>query len=358
MEEKRPVISFSDLVAAEYFAAQRSAYATACDRLGKRDPLHYCLAGVHFTLHCAGSLSGKHWFRAIEHLRVESPGAESWNIYSWDDAEAGWLWQIPETDYTLGMQNLHLPKLSSRDIRVFHQEWLNIYSIVNRASREAYYVPANTGSMPTCERTAPLRTILNFLLNERGYQMVHAAAIADSEGRSLLLPGEGHSGKSTTAIRWLTEGNLFQSDDLCAIGGNEELKSLATYQSAKLRETAVPLFPCLHPHLEHIDELGEKRSLFNVDDLGGNRLVSSARLIGILLPKVGRQEKSILSPAKPMEVMRALIPHSTLQIPKSDNRGGQILLNAISRLPAQHLSLGSDAAHLLSTLEGVFREHG
>ena len=56
--------------------------------------------------------------------------------------------------------------------------------------------------------------------------------------------------------------------------------------------------------------------------------------------------------------MRAVRPHSVLQVPLSDNRGGQILLDAIARLPAHHVELGTDRSQLIATLEGVFEQYG
>ncbi|MDF1824743.1 MAG: hypothetical protein P1U68_08885 [Verrucomicrobiales bacterium] len=354
MQENRPVISFRDLIASEYFAVQKDAFAQAVEKLGREAPEHYHLAGTYFTLHCAGSLTRNKWFRAIDHLRVPDAGPDSWDIYAWDDAEAGWTWRLPEPYYTYGGQTCHWPKISSDNIRIFHQDWLGIHTAMNRENREAYYVPAHTGSMPTCERAAPLRTILNFLLNENCFQMVHAAAISDRSGKSLLLPGEGGSGKSTTATAWLTAGNSYQGDDLCAIGGGDIFETIATYQSAKLRKPALARFPSLDRHLEHINELGEEKALLHADSLGENRVAYRANLVGILLPTVTLDERTKLTPAKPIEVMKAVIPQSMLQVPRSDNRGGKILLKVISMLPAWHLHLGTDQDHLLKTLEESF----
>lgn len=343
------------MVSTAYFDIQRQAFAEAVDRLGECAPVHFHLAGTGFTIRSAGAaLTETRWFRALEHLRVETPDPDSWNIFAWDDQEADWTWRIPESEFAQGMQTNHLPKLSSESIRVFHQDWLGVYSAINRETREAFYVPEEVSRIPSCERAAPMRTILNFLLNEKGFQMVHAAAIALSNGTSLLLPGSGGSGKSTTAFRWITQGHRYQGDDLCAIGGTDKIETIAVYQSAKLRSTSESFFPELSSPFERIEEFGEEKLLFHLDEMEGDILIERAAAVGIVLPQIGREAKTIWGPAKPMEVMKAVIPQTTLQVPKSDNRGGSIMMDVIARLSAWKVELGTDPDDLISTLEGFF----
>lgn len=109
--------------------------------------------------------------------------------------------------------------------------------------RGVYWVP-DARTFPYTSRSAPLRTLLHWILMDRGRHLVHGAAVG-GEQSGVLLVGTGGIGKSTTALRCLAAGMRFLGDDWLAFAANPPraytLYSVAKLFSGEPRPAGVPL---------------------------------------------------------------------------------------------------------------------
>jgi hypothetical protein len=203
------------------------------------------------------------------------------------------------------------------------------------------------------EISAPFRPVFCAVLNQCGMQMVHASAVGNSRG-SLLFAGAPGSGKSTLAILCLQNGLHYQADDLCILTSEKQPRSLSLYNIAKLRDDALPRFESLHPILSHFqEEHDEKKSFFYAHRHFPERVLKEAPVRAVLLPRVTGEPCSRLERAGPLDAVRGLIGWTVREIPMSDNLGERIMLQALSRLPAYRLSLGSDDRQTLALIRSL-----
>lgn len=99
------------------------------------------------------------------------------------------------------------------DAFVLHIEGVASYSV--RDGREITVEPA-TGASEHEVRVFLLGTCMGGLLHQRGYLVLHASAVADDRGATLMC-GHSGSGKSTLLGALLDRGHRMLVDDVCAI---------------------------------------------------------------------------------------------------------------------------------------------
>ncbi len=117
-------------------------------------------------------------------------------------------------------------------------------SALDRDEGRGVYWVQDAQNLPYTSRSAPLRTLLHWILMDRGRHLVHGAAVGD-ERSGVLLVGTGGIGKSTTALRCLAAGMRFLGDDWLAFAADPPraytLYSVAKLFSAEPRPAGVPL---------------------------------------------------------------------------------------------------------------------
>jgi len=105
-------------------------------------------------------------------------------------------------------------------------------SALDRDEGRGVYWVQDARNFPYLSRSAPLRTLLHWILMDRGRHLVHGAAVG-GEQSGVLLVGSGGIGKSTTALRCLAAGMRFLGDDYLAIAADPP-RAYTLYSTAKL----------------------------------------------------------------------------------------------------------------------------
>jgi hypothetical protein len=120
----------------------------------------------------------------------------------------------------------------------------------------------------------------------RGLQLVHAAAVGNSNG-GVLIGGKGGSGKSTTALTCLESKLNYIGDDYTLLGldsGRPVVHSL--YNSAKLNSDHVQRFPTLLPKVSNPDRLADEKALLFVNEHYPAKVATQLPVRAVLLPRV------------------------------------------------------------------------
>jgi len=119
-------------------------------------------------------------------------------------------------------------------------------SALDRDEGSGVYWVQDARHLPYASRSAPLRTLLHWILMDRGRHLVHGAAVGDEQS-GVLLVGTGGIGKSTTALRCLAAGMRFLGDDWLAFAADPPraytLYSVAKLFTAEPRPAGAPLSP-------------------------------------------------------------------------------------------------------------------
>ena len=300
------------------------------------------LAGLRICLQCPGGELLDRIGNTLAHLETRSAGAVDFTICCWDAEASGVEAPLPERAVLEWAAYGCLKLVTDRRYRTFHLEWAGIFSCVDLESHTAYCCYDDAERLSMYEVSGPLRAVFGSILNRHGSHLVHAAAVGTERG-SLLFAGPPGSGKSTLAIQCLQAGLGYQSDDLCVLTSESRPRSLSIYNIAKLREDGLPRFPRLQSVLSHFEEEdGERKAYFYVHRHFPDQVLKAAPVRAILLPSITGEAVSRVERAAPMDAVRGVITWSVKEIPKSDNLGERIMLQAVSRLPAYRLYLGRE----------------
>src|SRR4029077_4802081 len=102
------------------------------------------------------------------------------------------------------------------------------------------------------EIAEPIRAILSWFMREHNRQLIHAAAVGNSDGGVLLI-GRSGAGKSNTALCCLASDLQYAADDFCAVSVGSEPHVYSLYCTGKTHEvdwTRHPFLAALAPNLD------------------------------------------------------------------------------------------------------------
>jgi len=209
--------------------------------------------------------------------------------------------------------------------------------------------------------THPLATIaLMVLLERRGLFSLHAACLADRDGRGVLLAGPSGSGKSTLSLALARAGMGFLSDDLVLLAPHPRtngVRALGFADAVGLTPHAAERFDELRTTLETPPDDGFPKRLRRIEELFGQGASSLRECTpsALVFPRVVRGRPSRLLPLDPREALLRLVPDVLLTEP----RATQAHLGAIGALLEQvrcyALDSGSDIERA-ATLVGELAE--
>jgi hypothetical protein len=329
-----------------YFRETEEACRRAFRSAPSTEAWNYRMAGCRLRLEFAGVALRERITRVLEHLREPAgEGEPDLVLRCWDDAETGSGMALPEPVDVYRLKNHCVTTLTQERYRTFYQKWLQVVSLLDLAENKGFYCCYDSAALPLYEKAGPMRPVLNAFFNGRGIQIVHAAAVGDARGTVVLAGGPG-SGKSSTALACLEAGMGYLGDDLCALSAGEAPAAYGLFNTAKMRIDTLERFPRLASLATRFSEFGEEKSYFHVHEHFPSQMARQGPVRALLLPRVAGSGPTRLDKAGAMDAMRALVPHTTVQVAKSDNRGGAIMMDFIARVPAYHLTLGENTAEV------------
>ena len=333
-----------------YFRQTRDAFARALANADSMQEVFFELAGVKICLCAAGDMLLPRITATLAHLQIPRPDSIDFTICCWDEKTARTGLPLPTPSMMAHSPYFCVSDLTNERYRTFVVQWMRILSCVDLEERIAYCRYEDVDKLLMYEISGPLRPVFNVILNRRGMQLIHASSIGTSRG-SVIFAGAPGSGKSTIAVMCLQNGLSYQSDDICVLSSEDRPRSFSIYNIAKLREDVLPRFAPLQPLLSHFqEEDGEKKAFFYVHQHFPHKVLREAPVRALVLPHVAGTDSSRLERAMPRDAVRAVTSWTLREIPKSDSLSERIMLQAVARLPAYHLHLGSDAHQTLTLI--------
>jgi hypothetical protein len=332
-----------------YFDDAKESYEQATANAGCADVFYLEIASIKIALHAAGNELLPRISATLAHLEIPPPMSVDFTVCCWDGASTGSDMPLPTQEMLWTVRHNCVGTLSNDRFRTFYIEWMDIISCVDLEGKIAYCCYSDVKSLLMYEISGPLRPIFNTILNQKGMQLIHAAAIGNSSG-SLLFAGPPGAGKSTLAVLCLREGLSYQSDDLCVISSDPNPRSFCLYNIAKLREDSFPRFKAYEPILEYFEET-EKKAFFYVHHHFPGQILKDASIRALILPRVNHNTASRLERVLPVEAVHAVVSHTIREVPKYDNAGEKIMIRAVSKLPAYRLLLGPDEQETVTIIK-------
>ena len=171
--------------------------------------------------------------------------------------------------------------------------------------------------------------------------------------KAVLLAGKGGSGKSTTALACALAGFGYLGDDYCAVDPRDRSIHMV-YRSAKIFPPAVEMLPALKPRIVSRGQLPLEKDIVVFDD-SDVRLVRSATLSAILLPRVGTERVSTIYPAARAEATKAILPTTFMQLMGGTPVTAGLIMQLTRDVPAFHLELGTDLETVTDAIVGLLK---
>ena len=308
-------------------------------------PVSFRLAGRIVRLKFASEALRSAFTPAFAHLEPAGDGAADLTVFCWDDASSGQVLAEPEVGAgRSGVEYVDGP------VRIAWEPEQRHFSAFSIPKRLALLRTPDAETLPSWERAAPLRRVLHWWASDQGLQLVHAAALGDSDG-GVLLVGPGGSGKSTTALACIGSSIGYAGDDYCLISLDGSPRVHALYGSGKADGDSVARLPNLKAAFAASTLQGEGKSVIFA---AKEAMVGSFPLRAIVAPKVAPDTAGRLDPLSKAEALRAVAPTTLFQMP-GDRRESLSRLTALVRdLPCWRLSVGRDPAAAQSLLKSLF----
>jgi hypothetical protein len=330
-----------------------ASFDAAADASGHVSSDHYEIAGARVLMRCASAALREALTPAFAHLAVAAdgnPAPPSLTVNLWDTASTGALPPprppTPE-DYAPGA----LFYLQDGPVRAAYQPGVGSLSVFDSETGAAWHWVDDASDIPYWDRASPMRQILFWWLETRGYLQVHGGAVGLASG-GVLLVGKGGSGKSTTALSSLGSKLLYAADDYVAVSIDSSPRIASLYNSGKVEpDHAQELLPHLLPLLSNGDRLEREKAVIYGHEHFPSQMTAGFPLSAVLVPMVrGTQRESRIVEIPRAAAFAALAPSTIVQL----HTAGQDALGAMSRLiqrvPCYGIELGRDIGAIPCTI--------
>lgn len=309
-----------------------------------------------------------HILPAIAHLSIDKPIADpDLTICLWDTVSTnipisplldGLVQLIEHQRYEQLTPRQEIRLISNPRVPATFAIWTGVFSMLDIKRNLAVYWINDATALPYHEKSAPLRTILNWWLNTHNHQCVHAAAVGTKDG-GVLITGKSGSGKSTTALACLDSDLLYASDDYCLITSDPIPYAYSLYNTAKLNgEADIQRQPHFRSMICNPEQVGQDKLMMFMEKHLPHKLSLGFPLRAILVPKVMEntatpQVESTLQRVSGAIALRALAPTSMCQLPGTQQSSFSNMVKLIKQLPCYQLKLGSNIPAIPQTIIGL-----
>lgn len=339
-----------------YFDEAAPRFRAAAERAGDGPAPRLTIADRTLHLKFAGTALARKILPGFGHLARSSHAEPDLTVALWDFRSTGTMLPPPPWDALEYRERGNARFYDDDRFSVSYDRRTDVFSAVDVERRLGLYWTRDADALPNYTAAAPMHRLLQGWLRTRGLYAVHAAAIGRADG-GLLMAGRGGSGKSTTAVLSLLSTTLsFAGDDFALVQADPSPYVHSLYATAKLNRDALDRVPELSAVVANADRLDREKALLLLSDRFAHKLVAGFPLAAIVLPSVGGQPASVVTPASPLSAYRAIGPDSALTM-LGDPRG---VLAAIKRLvqerPCYHLALGTDRQGIYDALAGILAQ--
>lgn len=336
-----PETTDSRFVAA-VIAAGREAEAVSDVTVQRLD-----VAGVRIDLHYAGAALYDLLGPALAHLEVAEHTAAV-VVRLWDTVGTGIPSPPPPVARDRFTDRGDLLGMDDPAYRAaFHWSEYSV-CVFDVAAGEAAYWVADPAHLPYWAKSSPLRTILGWVLEQHGRQLVHAAAVATDDG-AVLIAGSGGSGKSTTALTCLEASLDFLGDDYVVVSLDPPTVH-SLYATAKIADSE-------HPAAQRYPLMpstpGDEKVVLQLHPAAVGQLRRSAPLRAIVTPEIVDAVSSAV-----VEVERDRLEHAATfttlaQLPHAGASARALIGRLLDEVPGGLLQLGRDRAGVVSAIRAL-----
>ena len=176
--------------------------------------------------------------------------------------------------------------LREGSLRAAYAPGTEALSVLDLSSGTAWHWVNDVSAIPYWDRASPMRQMLFWWLQSRGYLQLHGSAVGTPEG-GVLMAGKSGSGKSVTSMSILGSTLLFAADDYCAVPVDGSPRIVSIYSAGKLvPEDGMKLLPHLMPLASNLDRLVTEKAIVYAHQHFPSQTTAGFPLQAILVPMV------------------------------------------------------------------------
>jgi hypothetical protein len=269
---------------------------------------------------------------AVEIFAMDTEVGDGWPApLPWDDASGFSSRVFDETLAAAGLRGFYHDRPS----------W-QVYDPAARFGVQSLSAPL---AFPPWESASPLRLFLHWAYASIGLRLTHAATLG-VDGHGALIVGASGSGKSGTTLAGLLHGLDSVGDDYVVVAPHPELVAYRIFRTFKqdgggLARVGIDLRDrALNWHGKVEFDPGEV----------SRPLADKLALCALLIPRIARAPRTLITPASAREAALALAPSGVLQLPGDSREGFRFFADLTRRLPAFHVSLSEDPREIAAAI--------
>ena len=343
------VNSRSNITSSEFYSRLSIAFAALLESFPDYQEFNYRVAGRVVRLQFASKSLIPLLTPALSHLSIETCCPPELTIRISDFT--GNNGQMPSVPDAISPTS-PLQVFDDARFKVdYHERTQRLYAY-DATEQTAFFLVGDINRLSHQDRSAPFVKILRWWMRQFQTALAHGAVVG-IEGQGILIPGQGGSGKSTTAINCLLAGMSYLSDDYFLISAEEEVTAHGIYCTAKLNCQESALDDRIAAWSGIRDNDSEK-NLYFLNQSHSLQLVSTMRLQGVLVIEFCNDSNSSLVPTSPNSALRELAPSSLFQVSGTKSSDFAILAKAVNSLPCYILKAGNNRSKVASTIRSFF----
>lgn len=332
----------------KYFSEVIEPVIKTLEQAGPPIEQRLSIADINFTIKNFGVTLAEKQAPAFAHLPPPSTDDTDLTVYAWDSVGTGTQIVSPwsSREYlSVGTDLQQAPE--DGFIGVFHHD--GTITLYDSKHKRAYFWINDATTLPVWLFAAPLRTLLQWVLEEKDIHLVHGAVVAEANN-GVLITAKGGSGKSTTSLSCLRAGMQYLADDYVAVSREAAPRAYSLYNSVKLAPyLGIDFDPA------HITETEGEKSVVFLSSLFPKQMTPSVPLKAIMIPRITHRETTSIVPATKAEAMLALVPTTLFQLPLAGTNKVQMLSSIVSALPCYTVELGKDSMEAARVIKEFMR---
>lgn len=310
------------------------------------------IAGKAVEMRFAGPALARKLTAAIGHLEVAEAVEPELTIQIWDSHSTQTPLPLMLSSLVDLLRLRWFERLGIRkEITGFHSDTIrtifhlgpDILSLYNTATKKAVYWINSVEDVPYYEEGYPLTPILNWWLEQNGFQLMHAASVGTESG-GVIVCGKGGSGKSTTALSCINSRLRFSGDDYCVLDTSkpDEPRIWSLYSTSKLKGPEdIARFPRFRDLISNLDKLGDEKALLFLNEHMPDALIESFPLKAIFVPHITGLPETTVSDISSMMALRALAPSTMFQLPGDGPASFKLMSDLVRKVACHHLDAGT-----------------
>lgn len=223
-------------------------------------------------------------------------------------------------------------------------------SLFDKQTNRAMYWVKSVSDLPWWASGSPLQYLLHWWSFDKGFQLTHAASLGHDAG-GVVIAGKSGSGKSTTTLLCLQQGMRYLSEDYCLLQENPTPHIYSVYNSAKLEQKTLDIFPDLKKYIVNTNRQPHEKALLFQQQIYPEKILKACPLKAMLVSVIDSSRPSWLEPISIENMMPALAVSTMWQLIRSGTATFNRLKNISQSVPCYRLHLGTDLANIPTIVE-------